>query len=89
MINCSINTLKRAYKEEIKNGKHIANMEIVLSAFQQAKSGRVPAMTMFWLKCRCGWREKAKEDEGAEEIARKIREFLKQADGQEADKPDE
>lgn len=52
------NTLIKNYREELDNGKAITTSAVVKSAYRQAISGKVPAMTMFWLKCRAGWREK-------------------------------
>jgi hypothetical protein len=57
LINVCLTTFRRAFAKEIREASPTANQEIILSAYQQAKSGKVPAMTMFWLKCRCGWRE--------------------------------
>lgn len=45
--------LKRAFQEGVECGID----EISQTAFQLAKSGKVPAMTMFWLKCRARWKE--------------------------------
>ena len=44
-------------KEAINSGRVRANLAIASVAYKQAASGKVPAMTMFWLKCRAGWRE--------------------------------
>jgi DNA-binding XRE family transcriptional regulator len=45
--------LKNAYDEGAAAGVD----EISQTAFAMAKSGKVPAMTMFWLKCRARWKE--------------------------------
>lgn len=44
-------------REMMRAGKEQINELVVDSAYQQAVSGKVPAMTMFWLKCRAGWKE--------------------------------
>lgn len=56
-FNINISTLKKYFQREIDNGKEISNGAVLKSAFRQAISGKVPAMTMFWLKCRARWRE--------------------------------
>lgn len=44
-------------KGAIEKGRSKAIIEVGKSAYQQAVSGKVPAMTMFYLKCRAGWKE--------------------------------
>jgi len=44
-------------KEAVDRGKKKANGKVVLSAFEQAVSGKSPAMTIFWLKTQCRWKE--------------------------------
>lgn len=56
-------TFEKLLKEDeelasaMKAGKEQLNEMVINSAFEQAVSGKVPAMTMFWLKCRAGWKE--------------------------------
>ena len=50
-------TLRKHYREELDHGMTKANARVVQTAFQQATSGKSPAMTMFWLKTRMGWKE--------------------------------
>lgn len=53
----------------IKSGMAKAASQITQTAFQLAKSGKYPAMTMFWLKCRQRWREvHAEEMKSSQEI---------------------
>lgn len=65
-FNKSEATLKRHCRDELSNGRIVAKASVQQTAFRVAQSGRCPAMTMFWLKTRCGWREKdnEKEDDG-------------------------
>ena len=44
-------------KEAIEKGRAHASCVIGKTAFELAASGKCPAMTMFWLKCRERWRE--------------------------------
>lgn len=44
-------------KEAIEKGRADAGAKVKATAFQQAVSGKNPAMTMFWLKCREKWKE--------------------------------
>lgn len=73
-------TLIKHYREELDNGKAITNNAVVKSAYRQAISGKVPAMTMFWLKCRAGWREKEEASAGLtqEQIRAIVSEFSSQ-----------
>ncbi len=60
----SLATLKNRFESQpellasIKKGRAKALLNVAQSAYQQAMSGKVPAMTMFYLKCRGKWREK-------------------------------
>lgn len=45
--------LREAYERGAKAGVD----EVSNTAYQMAISGKVPAMTMFWLKCRARWKE--------------------------------
>lgn len=44
-------------KAAIERGTIRANEAVTQTAYQMAVSGKVPAMTMFWLKCRARWKE--------------------------------
>jgi len=53
----SAKTLRKHFREELDLGQLDANATVAQSAFQMAKSGKHPLMTMFWMKCRAGWKE--------------------------------
>ena len=53
----SVNTLKKYYKMELRDGLEMSNARVAETLFRMALSGRVPAATFFWLKTRAGWRE--------------------------------
>ena len=82
------NTLRVKFKDELENGMVIANGMVMNTAFHQAISGDTPAMTMFWLKTRCGWRETGPVDDSPESTASRIREFLQEADNLREKKPE-
>lgn len=69
VIGVSKSTMERRIKDQpavaeaVEKGRALALAAVTKSAFQQAISGKVPAMTMFWLKCRAGWSETDAEDE--------------------------
>ena len=44
-------------KDAMLSGRAKAVMKVSKTAYDMAESGKVPAMTMFYLKCRGGWRE--------------------------------
>jgi hypothetical protein len=49
-----------ALREAIELGRASAAIAVMSTAYEMAVSGNHPAMTAFWLKTRCNWRE-AKE----------------------------
>lgn len=57
MIGICQHTLLVHYRDELDLGMAQANAKIAGTLFQQAMSGNTAA-TIFWLKARCGWREK-------------------------------
>lgn len=54
-------TLRKAFREELDNGMQRANGKVVNVAYKMATAGTIPAMTIFWLKTRCGWKEPAQD----------------------------
>lgn len=48
-------------RDSIEKGRAKAIFQVGKTAYQQAISGLTPAMTMFYLKCRAGWKE-ARDD---------------------------
>jgi hypothetical protein len=63
VLGCSKDTMERRVKDTpeiaaaIEKGRGNAAEIVYKTAFDMASGGRVPAMTMFWLKCQEGWRE--------------------------------
>jgi len=55
-------TLQRRCREQLKRGRSRASAAVAQTAYRLATSGTCPAMTMFWMKCRAGWREADKMD---------------------------
>lgn len=55
--NMCLDTLKKYADEQLQRGKAKAKAQVMQSAFKMATNGKNPAMTMFWLKTQCGWRE--------------------------------
>lgn len=47
-----------AVKEAILNGRAKASFHVRNTAFKMATSGKCPALTIFWLKCREGFMDK-------------------------------
>lgn len=58
----SEDTLRKHFASEIASGRSIAKSKVMRTAYQMAIGGEQPAMTMFWLKTQCGWREKQEID---------------------------
>jgi hypothetical protein len=72
-------TLRKHFRRELLLGATKANSKVAETAYQMAISGKSPVMTIFWLKCRGGWKEK--EHAGLKVVA--INE--KRAEGSHAD----
>ena len=50
--------LRKHFRNELSTARAIANSKVAETAYQLATSGKAPAVTMFWLKTRAGWRER-------------------------------
>ena len=50
-------TLRKYFRYQLDVGATKANSAVAQTAYQMATSGKCPAATMFWLKCRAGWKE--------------------------------
>ena len=59
----STTTLRKHFAEELREGPLEAKSQMLGKLFTLAVSGRDPAMTMFWLKTRAGWRETGNPEE--------------------------
>jgi predicted DNA-binding protein (UPF0251 family) len=63
ILGMSKRTFERRIKDTdgasdaLEKGRALAAIQVTKTAFEMAKSGRVPVMTMFWLKCRQNWRD--------------------------------
>ena len=58
-------TLRKHFQSELTRGAAEANRQVAQSLYRQATSGKCPAASMFWLKCRAGWRERKEYDQAA------------------------
>lgn len=56
-IGVSVPTLEKYYSREIETASETAVAAVAKTAYDMAISGESPAMTMFYLKTRGGWRE--------------------------------
>lgn len=77
VLDIDAKTFRKHYGDEIAKAHVRANSRVAETAYQMATSGRHPAMTMFWLKTRLGWREVERIDinfvrERATELAREL-----------------
>lgn len=57
-----VETLHKYAGEALKRGKAKAKAQIMQGAYKMALSGKHPALTIFWLKTQCGWRERGVDD---------------------------
>ena len=77
VLGIDAKTFRKHYATEIATAHVRANSRVAETAYQMATSGRHPAVTMFWLKTRLGWREVERIDvnfvrERATELAREL-----------------
>ena len=52
-------TLRKHFRAEIDRGATRASFNVGMTLYKMATSGQHPAATIFWMKTRCGWRERA------------------------------
>jgi hypothetical protein len=52
----------RAARDALLKGRSDAKKDVFQTAYEMATSGKCPTMTIFWLKCRAGWKEPKEED---------------------------
>ena len=57
-------TLRKHFRKELDLGATEANAKVATTMFQMATSGKFPSATMFWLKCRAGWKERVSFEAG-------------------------
>ena len=57
-LGISEKTLRKHFQDDLQATSDEKHKKVLSTAFQMATSGNHPAMTMFWLKCRLGWKEK-------------------------------
>jgi hypothetical protein len=58
-------TLRRHYRDELDQGAMEANAHVAQTLYKMAVSGQQPVATLFWLKCRAGWKERGSNDSTA------------------------
>lgn len=57
VMGVSERALRMHYPSELAKGRLEANAKVKQTAFRMATSGDYVAMTIFWLKTRCAWKE--------------------------------
>jgi AcrR family transcriptional regulator len=57
VIGISPHTLYKYFRDEMETSAVKANSKVAETAYQMPISGKCPAATFFWLKCRAHWRE--------------------------------
>jgi hypothetical protein len=86
-LGISKDTLERRVKEDenlrtaLVQGRAKAATAVAETAFKLATSGDHPAMTMFWLKTRLGWREKDPAHEPPKQQTVKVYKTVVRDDG--------
>jgi hypothetical protein len=50
-------TLRKHFRRELDTGATKANTAVAQTLYKMASSGHHAAATIFWLKCRAGWKE--------------------------------
>jgi len=63
LLEITPKTLRKHFRGELDRGALEANAEVMRSLFKMATSGKNTAATIFWVKTRCGLRERARGEE--------------------------
>lgn len=89
ILEMSKKTFERRMKDTegaidaLEKGRALASLNVTQAAYKMATSGKQPAMTMFWLKCRERWREvNVHELTGAEGKAIEVKDVSQLSDDQ-------
>lgn len=85
VLGISKRTLEKYFRAELDEGHVRTNIAVQQTAYQMATSGQHVAMTIFWLKTRCGWKEttvveNTGKDGGPIQISSAKAELLKRMD---------
>ena len=57
VLGIDAKTLRKHYRPLLDSSADKANAQVGATLFRLATSGRCPAATIFWMKCRLEWRE--------------------------------
>lgn len=66
LLEITPKTLRKHFRSELDRGALEANAEVMRSLFKMATSGQNTAATIFWVKTRCGLRERTRGEESRE-----------------------
>ena len=69
LLEMTPKTLRKHFRSELDKGALEANTEVMRSLFKMATSGKNTAATIFWVKTRCGLRERAR---GEQEVGQEV-----------------
>jgi len=56
-------TLLKYFREELDEAMLVRNINVQQTAYEMARAGKSPGMTIFWLKTQCHWKEPKQEVE--------------------------
>ena len=65
LLEITPKTLRKHFRSELDRGALEANAEVMRSLFKMATSGKNTAATIFWVKTRCGLRERPRGEDAA------------------------
>ena len=74
----SASTVRRKFKNELRDGKIELIKDVAVTAHRMALSGKFPVMTIFWLKCIAGWDDGRRggrgydEEEDSKSVAKRL-----------------
>lgn len=77
VVDISEATIKRRFRKELDEGRSIAKSAVQQTAYKMAVGGNCPAMTIFWLKTQCRWREVSSDEKTNETNAAPINSISK------------
>jgi hypothetical protein len=74
-------TLRKCFRYELNEGMAHSNAKIVKTAHEMIVKDKNPALTIFWLKTRMGWKEPAQEVNLSMSYGQLVEQAVKQAAG--------
>jgi hypothetical protein len=66
IMGCGTDTLRTKFQDVMAKGRQKATSVVAQTAYNMARSGKCPVMTIFWLKCNARWSDSNFVEDGEE-----------------------